>query len=78
MQGNAYSLVFMTQRLGELIKEWETKNGFTVNTLDRVKRGETVRATTAFQIARAFGCTEDEAKALADEYAASREDKESA
>jgi hypothetical protein len=69
----------MTQRLAKLIKDWEMKNAVNVYTLQKAKQGEAVRPNTAYSIAIALGCTEDEAKSVAAEIVSSQsEDKKAA
>lgn len=54
-----------TKNLVELIQEWEVRSGFTARTLAFAKdRG--VRPSTAYRIAKALGCTDQEAKEYAD------------
>jgi len=57
----------MEQRLVRIIKTWEIKSGFSVSTLFRVLRGDRPRPQTAFAIARALGCSEDDAEQIARE-----------
>lgn len=66
----------MTQRLKQVIEDWERANYVNVGTIAQAKTGRPVKPATAYQIARALGCTDDEAKSLADDVATSQtEDK---
>jgi hypothetical protein len=70
----------MTRTLQQITKDWEMRMGFTVRTLETVVRGKPVNRLSAYKIAKELGgCTDEEAKALADECAASlQEAKETA
>lgn len=56
----------MKRTLSEVVRDWEIKHGFTVRTLENVKKGTPVKPTTAYQVAIAFGCSDKDAR----EYAA--------
>lgn len=54
------------ERLSDLIRNWEMRHGFTVDTMKRAKAGAPIKAVSIYQIAKALGCTDEEAKKYAD------------
>lgn len=62
--------------LSDLIKDWETRMGFSISTIRKARDGSPVRAGTAFRLAKELGgLNDEEARAIAAEYAPSDEDK---
>lgn len=64
----------MSKRLSDLIKNWEVRHGVTMDTMKRAKLGVSVKPVTAYQIAKALGCDDREAKAFADQAADASDD----
>jgi hypothetical protein len=64
----------MTKSLRDLIKNWEVRHGVTMDTMKRAKLGVSVKPVTAYQIAKALGCDDGEAKAHADQAALASEE----
>ncbi|HTL13087.1 MAG TPA: hypothetical protein VL588_11390 [Bdellovibrionota bacterium] len=63
----------MTRTLAEVITDWELKNSVNVRTIAKAKEGGSIRPGTAYDIAKALGCTEEEAKQYASEASESKE-----
>jgi len=69
----------MTRTLKQIIEEWEQKNMVVLGTVANVKSGRTTSPLMARQIAKAFGAQDEEADAIAAQYASQRaESKDSA
>lgn len=54
------------RQLSDLIRDWEMRNGFSVDTMKRAKAGEPIKKVSAYQIAKTLGCSDEDAKGLAD------------
>ncbi len=50
------------------------RHGVTMDTMKRAKLGVSVKPVTAYQISKALGCSDKEAKAYADQAASASDD----